>query len=340
MSRCALLVASSGGHLEELFRMRPSLVGPDSPVVWVTADCVQSRSLLAGEQNVVFLGRVNSRDYLGLFRVLLPAWLLLLRLRPREVCSTGAALALAFLPFAWLVGARATYVESAARTSGPSRTGKILSALPWIRLRTQYRTWAGTKWLYSGSVFDGYKPVRVERPDRPVRKVVVTLGTQENFPFVTLVERLSEIVPAGTEVLWQIGGGYPTAARPEGARESVPMSELCDWMKTADAVIAHAGVGSALTLLEQGFAPVLVPRSAHRGEHVDEHQRLIADELESRGLALTAEADRLTWADIVRSTSIRVRPLDHHRESEMAGSVAGLAVRRRLTASSCDSGAA
>ncbi|HET6876617.1 MAG TPA: glycosyltransferase [Jatrophihabitans sp.] len=319
--------------------MRASLVEPDVPVVWVTADCLQSRSVLAGEQNVVYLPRVDSRDYVALFRVLIPALRLLVRHRPRAVYSTGAAVALAFLPFAWLVGARATYVESAARTSGPSHTGKILSALPWIRLRTQYRGWAGTRWQYAGSVFDGYEPVRVERPDPRVRKVVVTLGTQENFPFVTLVERLNQIVPPGTEVLWQIGGGFPPDARPQGARESVPMAELCAWVNDADAVIAHAGVGSALTLLEQGFTPLLVPRSADRGEHIDEHQRLIADELEARGLAVTAEADRLTWADVVRSTSTRVRPL-HRLPSSLSGQPDAFTAHDRLDMSTFTSGAA
>ena len=47
----------------------------------------------------------------------------------------------------------------------------------------------------------------------------------------------------------------------------------------ADLVIAHAGIGSALTAFDAGLCPVLLPHSAARGEHVDDHQQLIADDL-------------------------------------------------------------
>ena len=45
----ALLVASTGGHLVELMRLRPRLTGIGDEVTWVTFDTPQSRSMLAGE---------------------------------------------------------------------------------------------------------------------------------------------------------------------------------------------------------------------------------------------------------------------------------------------------
>ena len=63
-------------------------------------------------------------------------------------------------------------------------------------------------------------------------------------------------------------------------------------------MIAHAGVGSALGALEEGRSPVLVPRRAAHGEHVDDHQEQIAGELERRGLAVSAEADELSYAHL------------------------------------------
>jgi len=175
--------------------------------------------------------------------------------------------------------------------------------MPWIDLRTQYRRWGGKRWHYTGSVFDCYVPVVASAPVPPIRRVVVSLGTQEGYPFLSLVDRMQQIVPEGVEVLWQVGADFPVDRRPIGAREVVTTTELDAWVDSADVIVAHAGVGSALTLLQHGRTPVLVPRSALRGEHIDEHQRLIAQELTTRGLAVSASPSDLTWADLVMSTA-------------------------------------
>ena len=255
MAGRVLFVASTGGHLEELYQLQASLLGKGESAAWVTFDSPQSRSLLAAEKNVVYIPRVGSRGYLDLIRSLRPAWAVLRRVRPDAVYSTGAAVALAFLPFAWIVRARAVYIESAARTSGPSLTGRLLRVLPWIHLRTQYRNWAGRRWDYAGSVFDGYVAVPSAVQAQPIRRVLVTLGTQEGYPFVSLVQRMQQIVPAGVEVMWQVGAGFPEAQRPLGARELVTRDELSAWVDSADVIVTHAGVGTALTLLQSGRYP-------------------------------------------------------------------------------------
>jgi UDP-N-acetylglucosamine--N-acetylmuramyl-(pentapeptide) pyrophosphoryl-undecaprenol N-acetylglucosamine transferase len=305
--RPVLLVASTGGHLEELISLRPALVSAHQRVAWVSFDSPQSRSLLVGEPDVTYVRRIGSRDYGALARCVPTAVKLLLHLRPRAVYSTGAGIALAFLPFAWLVAARATYIESAARTSGPSATGRVLFLFPWIRLRTQYRNWATRRWRCGRSVFDGYHVVPCAGPTRRIGRVVVTLGTQEGFPFVSLVRSVQRIVPGEVEIKWQVGPDLPVNARPTGARDVISSAELSTWLGSADAVIAHAGVGSALHILRQGRVPVLVPRSARRGEHVDDHQALIAAELERRGLAIVATPDTLAWSHIQAATGLAVR---------------------------------
>lgn len=301
----ALFVASTGGHLEELHALEPVLLAAGQSVQWVTFESPQSRALLAGEPAVQYIPRVGTRGYRALVRSLLPALRTLRRVHPDVVYSTGAGIALAYLPLAWLAGARARYIESAARTDGPSLTGRLLTFVPWIGLRTQYRSWARKRWHYAGSVFDGYRSRRIERP-RPIRRVVVTLGTQEGYPFVSLVARLRQIIPEGVETRWQVGRDFPEALRPPGAVDILDRDALTRWLRGCDVAITHAGVGSALAVLDTGRAPVLVPRSAERGEHVDGHQQLIASELRRRGLAVSASADDLVWDDLVRSTTIRV----------------------------------
>jgi UDP-N-acetylglucosamine transferase subunit ALG13 len=46
-----------------------------------------------------------------------------------------------------------------------------------------------------------------------------------------------------------------------------------------------------------------VPRRAERGEHVDNHQREVADELDRRRLAVACEADELTTEVLERAAT-------------------------------------
>ncbi|MBC7550376.1 MAG: hypothetical protein H7269_05680 [Cellulomonas sp.] len=66
----------------------------------------------------------------------------------------------------------------------------------------------------------------------------------------------------------------------------MPADQLALAISEADVVICHAGTGAALTALEHGHRPVLVPRRAVHHERVDDHQLQIAHELNRRGLAV------------------------------------------------------
>ena len=94
---------------------------------------------------------------------------------------------------------------------------------------------------------------------------------------------------------------------------SIPGAELRQAIADADLVVAHSGIGSALTALEQSKTPVLVPRRPAMGEHVDDHQALIAQELSARSLAVMAEADTLTADDLRRAAAATVRRRDEGR---------------------------
>lgn len=301
-----LLVASTGGHLKQLERLSHRLEGAPAPHVWVTFDTVQSRSLLAGRE-VVFARHTHSRDAVGAAANLRLAQRLLRTHDVDAVVSTGAAIATSFMLPARVRGIPCHYIESAARSDGPSLTGRMLRALPGVRLYTQYRAWERGPWRYRGSVFDGFEPVAPAAAGaRPIRRVVVTLGTIR-YPFERLARRLAEILPADAEVLWQTGstdvGGMGLTATAD-----LPSAELEAAMAEADLVVAHAGVGSALSALEAGRQPLLVPRRAEHGEHVDDHQEQIAAELERRGLALAREVGELTREDLTAAAGRAVKP--------------------------------
>ena len=117
---------------------------------------------------------------------------------------------------------------------------------------------------------------------------LVQLGTLD-FPFDRLVRQIVDALPPGAEVVWQLGKTPAPAGLPGRAFDFVSSDELNEAARNATAVVCHAGCGSAITALENGVWPILVPRASSRGEHIDDHQRQIARELADRGLAIAAD---------------------------------------------------
>lgn len=306
--RKALLAASTGGHLEEMLRLEQRFSPAFDEVEFVTFDDAQSRSLLAGRV-VHLIPDIPPRGMKQAVSALGPARGIVRRGGFTDVISTGAAIALPYLAAARSLGIRAHYIESAARTNGPSLTGKLVSRVPGVRLYTQYASWARGPWRYSGSIFDHLKTVDTAQTRRSVGRVVVTLGTLRGYPFtraVVAAERiLQEIGEPDREVLWQVGDAH---AKVTGGplHDLVPAAELQSAIVDADLVIAHAGVGSSLRILESGHAPLLMCRQARHHEHVDDHQQLIADELTQRGLALARDPQDATAQDALWALNRRV----------------------------------
>lgn len=308
MGTRTLLVASTGGHLEELNRLRarmPSL----GEVEWATFDDDQSRSMLDGE-TVHYVRYIAPRDLPATLAVSRDALRIVRRGGYDCVVSTGAAIAVPFLGAARALGRPGHYIESAARSQGPSLTGRLVSRLPGLRLYTQYAGWADARWRHGVSLFDAYEADASPAAPTQARRVVVTLGTMRTFGFRAALEALVATLPGvlapDAEVLWQVGctdvSGLPIAGR-----VSVPAHEMRDAIAEADLVVAHAGIGSALAALDAGLCPVLLPRRAARAEHVDDHQLLIADDLAARGIAITRDPSQLTTDDLRRALRTRVR---------------------------------
>jgi UDP-N-acetylglucosamine transferase subunit ALG13 len=296
-----LLVASTGGHLAQLHRLSRRL-SPGAPRAWVTFDTPQSRRLLDGE-HVSFVPYTAPRDYRNVAGNLRRARRILDTHAPSRVVSTGAGIALSFLPLARAMGIPATYIESAARSDGPSLTGRLLERVPGVRLHTQYPSWQRRRWTYVGSVFDSF-----ETGDRPAAggplRVVVSLGTIP-FGFSRLLAACVHALPQDAQVTWQTGETDASALGID-AQAWMPPGDLAAAMAAADVVVAHAGIGSALAALEAGRCPILVPREAARGEHVDDHQRQIAVELDRRGLALHRTPETLDLESLRRAAAREV----------------------------------
>ncbi len=300
-----LFVASAGGHLEELWALRPRLAGISEDITWVTWANEQTRSLLDDEK-VVYVAPARPRDVLATAKNLALAVGLFRSSTFETVVSTGSSLAVSFLPVARARGASCHYIESATRVGAPSVSAKLLERVPGINFYTQYRSWSHPRWLYRGSVFDPFAPG--PSVPRPIRRAVVTVGTAKGFGFRRLVDAVRRCLDDNVEVLWQTGA---TDVSDLGitARTVISSNDLFAAIKEADLVVAHAGAGSSLAALRAGKCPLLVPRRATFGEHVDDHQVEIATELESRHLVVKREAHEISPDDLAlaaaRSTVAR-----------------------------------
>ena len=311
-----LYVATTGGHLKELVEIADRLPPDvDDIELWASEENAHSRSLLEGK-NHIFVREVTTKDVVNVIRSLPVAHRLQQKWKFTRVISTGSGLALAYLPYLSLRGVRAHYIESATRLTAPSLSGRLLQAVPGIRLYTQYPQLADKRWNYGGWLYDGF--VATKRTEHAaIRRAVVTLGTAQDFPARRILEAIARILKPGgilevmqespVEVLWQTGG-TPTGGLGIEATPFVPSAELDAALARADVVIGHAGAGTAHSALTAGLKPVLVPRDPTRGELADTHQTLFAHLLDERGLAIHREADALTVDDLLEAANYRVAP--------------------------------
>jgi UDP-N-acetylglucosamine:LPS N-acetylglucosamine transferase len=298
----ALLVASTGGHLTQLVELADRFEPALAARTWVTSPGPQADEL---ERSYVVRREppIVSRDWRGVVAGARRARAVLRDVQPDLVVSTGAAVALAYLPAARAAGVRAVYIESATRVAGPSVTGRLLEVVPGIERYTQH-PWQRRNWRQGVSVFDGFRAVPAPRSGDACR-LLVTVGTQQGYGFRRMIEHLVAVLPSQWEVTWQTGG-TPVDDLAIVARPFIPADELQHLMATADVVVSHAGTGSALSALHAGKVPVLVPRTHATGEHVDDHQQQTAAYLAGRGLAVVADAHALTLEVLERAAERRV----------------------------------
>jgi UDP-N-acetylglucosamine transferase subunit ALG13 len=323
-----LFVATTGGHLAQLDQLSRR-IPPDPVAIWVTHANEQSTSLLAGRE-VEFVPYIGFRSVPGVLRATPHAHRLLVERKITRAVSTGSGIALAYLPYLAARGVECHYIESAARVSAASATGKLLRRVPRVYTYAQYPHWPDPGWRYGGSSFDVYLP----RPDRSrelgdVVRVVVTVGTAAEFPFRRLIEPLaallgedgplSKAVERPVEVLWQTGctavDGLDIVPTP-----FLPAAELDAALRRADIVVAHAGTGSALAVLEAGRMPLMALRLAQFGEAGDDHQKDLADELSRRGLARPIDDPAgLTVEDLLDTLGTTVVRTEHPPPFRLAG---------------------
>ena len=146
-----LLVASSGGHLLQLSQLKDQW--PRRLRHWVSFDTPDARGLLEGE-DVTWAFHPTNRNAGNLMRNLWLARRVIRATRPTGIVTTGAGVAVPFCYVGRLAGARVVYIESFARVSQPSLTGRLVHPVAtaffvqWPALEHAFR-----KARYEGQLF-------------------------------------------------------------------------------------------------------------------------------------------------------------------------------------------
>ena len=136
--------------------------------------------------------------------------------------------------------------------------------------------------------------------------ILVTLGTHDH-PFARLLERVGQLTDEH-ELVIQHGHTPARPGLPARWIRFAGYDEMRELMRSATAVVSHAGVGTILTALSVGQTPVVVPRLRRYGEHVDDHQLQIARELERSG-HVVASVDGEDLCEAIRRTRAVARPI-------------------------------
>jgi len=154
--------------------------------------------------------------------------------------------------------------------------------------------------------------------------IFVTLGTHQQ-PFDRALDLVSAL-PRPDALLVQHGA---TQARP--SLPGIEWLDYLDWepltarMRDAEVVITHAGVGSAVTAIRAGKKPVLLPRLARYGEHVDDHQLELAERLAEFDLAVVCGPGERLEVPVAEARTGIPRSLGS-RQSRLARAVAEAAL--------------
>jgi UDP-N-acetylglucosamine transferase subunit ALG13 len=126
--------------------------------------------------------------------------------------------------------------------------------------------------------------------------ILVTVGT-EKFPFNRLMQWIDNLIEDGVisaaeEVVIQAGSCTFVPSQTNNF-SVLPIQEFTQLLASARLIIAHCGEGT-LDLLAQATQPfVLVPRSYSYGEHVDDHQIELAQQLTTQGIPTANSQEEL-----------------------------------------------
>ncbi len=143
--------------------------------------------------------------------------------------------------------------------------------------------------------------------------IFVTVGTHEQ-QFNRLVSAVDNLVNSGSvveEVFIQLG--YSTY-EPKCCKweRMLSFDRMQDFMTSADVVITHGGPSSFMEVLALGKTPIVVPRLAVFGEHVNNHQLDFVKEVYNSGKGIIPVYD---ISELLEAISQARKTIDNYSDN-------------------------
>lgn len=319
------LTAAGGGHIDLLCAIDEAF--EDYRRTWILHPSLHADALVAAGEDVEFLPRYQRRLTPRVIASALSCALrLVLRKRPKVVVTSGAGVTVPYCAIARLLGAQVIFVETMARVTGPSASGRILSRLASRTL---------VQWP---DVLDAYPRSSLCRPallesipsegTAPGEGTLVAVGTHSE-PFDRMLRMVDDAVGAGVLPKPIVAQGGVSTMQPEhySLQKWMTPDEMSAAVRDARYVVCHAGSGLVSAALRAGKRPMVLPRLAMHGEHFDDHQMQITERLAELGLVIHLK-EAITEAELEAAD----RPLTGEGPAAELPSVEE-ALRRELEAS-------
>lgn len=133
----------------------------------------------------------------------------------------------------------------------------------------------------------------------------VSVGNAKQ-PFRRLLAAVCQIAPNLPQpVFVQYGAGAMFDSPGCTGLAYLDMAEFEQHMQESDLLILHAGAGSVIHAVRAGKIPIIVPRCANLGEHVDDHQQEFAEELAKTGKVIVAHDAATMMFAVARALALQ-----------------------------------
>ena len=151
MQKKICLISSSGGHFEQLMMLKK--LGDKNDIFVVTEKTKYNKN---SNKINYYISQVNRKELLlipKLIKNFLKSLFILIKEKPNVIISTGALATIPMIFLGHLFKKKIIYIESFAKTSSPTMTGKLIYKKKWAN--QFYVQWEKMLEFYPDAIYKG-----------------------------------------------------------------------------------------------------------------------------------------------------------------------------------------
>lgn len=131
--------------------------------------------------------------------------------------------------------------------------------------------------------------------------VLVTVGTQkQSFARLFELVKASKELKKEEEIIVQKGYTECNNSKRIHSFDFISLDDMEKYISDADLIISHGGVGTIFSAIKKGKKVIAVPRLERYGEHINDHQIEICEELQKEGYILYYKDGIDTLDDLIK----------------------------------------